>query len=356
MNPSLWQLLSEAERGLGRLVGYGECLHLPEAFTGILLAKEAVSSSRIDGSDISLAEILWSRAEAAAGRQTLVSAELRLAINYAELINWGIDWLRKGEFSTEFLQMLHARLFGGVKGRDASPGTLRTSQIWIGPAGSTLQTARYVPPLGRLVPELTDRLTAFARAPASASPLMKVAMASFQLETIFPFVDGCGRMARLMIPLLLSQERGMPPDLLSISSYFARDQPEHFLRLEQVREKGDIEGWIAYFLRGIREAADESVALIESLATLRHRHQEQLERTLKGSARSALVLLDALAANPIVSVHGVSKAIDRTFANANELVRRFEEEGLLREMTGRRRNRRYCYEPLFRLFEPDPRA
>ena len=349
MDQSLWQLLSEAERGLGWLAGYGECLRSPDSFAAILLAKEAVSSSFIDGSEISLTEILWWRAEAAAGRQPQASAELRLALNYADLIRWGIERLRKEEFSTEFLQMLHTRLFEGVRGRDASPGALRTSQIWIGPPGSTIHTARYVPPLARLVPDLTDRLTAFARARASVSPLMKIAMASCQLETVFPFVDGSGRMARLMSPLMLSQERGMTPELLSLSSCFARDPTEHFFRLEQVREKGDLEGWIRYFLRGIREAVDESIAMIGSLARLRSRHRQQLKR-LKGSSRSALALLDALAANPIISVHGVSQAIDRTFANANELVRRFEEEGLLREMTGRRRNRRYCYEPFIRLF------
>ena len=356
MDGVLWQLVSEAERRLGWLSGYAEMLPSSESFAQIVLAKEAVFSSQIEGSEISVAELLtWQiRAESQASLANV--AELRLATNCMAAVAWGIAELAERPFSTNLLLELHQKLYGTVRGRDGDAGALRQSEIWIGPPGSTMQSALYVPPLARLVPELIDRTVAFAISDISTPPLVRLALLYYQLETAFPFVDGSGRVARVMIPLMLSRERDVRPELISLSAFFARDRAEQFFHLEQVRQGGDWEGWVAYFLRGIREAVDESVAMINSAVSMRRQHLDLCDRTLSRSTRPVTTLLDWLLGHPVVSVEGVAETIGRTFANANQLVRRFEELGLLVEVTGQRRNRRYCYEPYLRMFDESATA
>ena len=350
MDGVLLQLVSEAERRLGWLSGYAEVLPSSESFAQIVMAKEAASSSQIEGSELSVAELLtWQiRAESQASLANV--AELRLATNCMAAVAWGKAELADRPLSTQVLLELHQKLYGTVRGRDGDAGALRQSEIWIGPPGSTMESARYVPPLARLVPELIDRTVAFAISDTSTPPLVRLALLYYQLETMFPFVDGSGRVARVMIPLMLSRERDVRPELISLSAFFARDRAEQFFHLEQVRQRGDWEGWVAYFLRGIREAVDESVAMINSALTMHRQHLELCARNLRASY-PVTALLDWLLGHPVVSVEGVAETIGRTFANANQLVRRFEELGLLVEVTGQRRNRRYCYEPYLKMFD-----
>ena len=180
-------------------------------------------------------------------------------------------------------------------------------------------------------------------------PLVVGACVYYQIETIHPFVDGTGRVARMAIPLMLSRERILWPQFMSLSSYFCRDRAEHFRLLQRVREYGEWEEWVLYFLRGIREAAEEGVDLLSRLRHLRTQHSEAIRKTLGGSAGPGLALLDYMIGHPLLSVAAASEAASRSFANANSLVQRFVGMGLLREVTGRRRNRRYAYEPFLHL-------
>jgi Fic family protein len=353
MSGSLWQLTCEAERRLGWLGGYAQTLPSADSFGHIVLAKEAVYSSQLEGSEITVADLLTWQIRAESEGSAVAAAELRLATNCMEAITWGIAELDRRELGTDLLIALHQKLFGTVRGRDGDAGRLRQSEIWIGPPGSTIQTARYVPPLARLVPELVERAMIFANSDTSTPTLVRIALFYYQLETTFPFVDGSGRVARLMISLLLSRERDVRPDLISLSAFFARDRAERFHWLERVRERGDWEGWVSYFLRGIREAVDESVAMINSALKMRRQHVALCEATFRRSSSTVTALLDWLLGHPVVSVDGVAQTIGRSFANANQLVSRFEKMGLLVEVTGRRRNRHYCYEPYLRLFETE---
>ena len=354
MSGSLWRLTGEAERRLGWLSGYAQTLPSAAAFGHLVLAKEAVYSSQLEGSVITVADLLTWQIRAASEGSAAAAAELRLATNHMEAFTWGIAELDRRALGTGLLIALHQKLFGTVRGRrDGEAGGLRQSEIWIGPPGSTIQTARYVPPPARLVPELVERAMIFANSDTTTPTLVRIALFYYQLETTFPFVDGSGRVARLMISLLLSRERDVRPDLVSLSAFFARDRAERFHWLEQVRERGDWEGWVSYFLRGIREAVDESVAMINSALRMRRQHVALCDATLKRPSSTVTALLDWLIGHPVVSVDGVAQTIGRSFANANQLVSRFEKMGLLVEVTGRRRNRQYCYLPYLRLFETE---
>jgi Fic family protein len=320
-----------------------------------MLLRESVLSNRMEGGRVTLAQLLWWRADQSQeDADADLRGELRLAANYLEAWDMGARVLTEQGYSTKLVRALHAQLFRRVRGRDSLPGQLRDSEIWIGPAGSTFETAWFVPPAPGLVAEgmaalqrfLTDSDTAIA-------PCLKVAIAYYQLETIYPFVDGNGRVARMLIPLLFGRQPGSRASMLSLSAFFSRDRAEHFRQLQLVREQGEWRSWFAYFLQAVTEAATDSLIIIEKIDKQIIIDRSSITEGLNGaSMRLAVKLVEAMAAQPLQSVSTVAAITGRTFANANQLVGKLEELGILREITGRKRNRRYCYAPLVELLAP----
>ena len=364
----LWEALCLAERALGALDGYARALPDGESFAELMLLRESAHSNRIEGGRASVADLLWWRTDqgheaADAG----LRGELRLASNCIDALEMGIAAVAdKGEalssghpgFSTRLIRALHARLFHHVRGRDSHPGELRDSEIWIGPPGSTFETAWFVPPAPALVADSMAALQRFVRSgDAAIAPLLKVAIVYYQLETIYPFVDGNGRVARLVIPLLLSRQPGVRARMLSLSSVFARDRAEHFRQLQHVRTQGEWAGWFGYFLQAVQVAAEESLALMAQTERQRRRDEAAISQAFgDASARPARQLLAALVSRPLLSVSTAAEITGRAFANANQLVRKLEGLGILREVTGRKRHRRYCYVPLVELLAGPPAA
>ena len=198
---------------------------------------------------------------------------------------------------------------------------------------------------------MMQELDDFLKQERTWPPLVAAGLLYYQLETVHPFVDGNGRVARLAVQLFLGRERGLWPQFVSLASIFGRDPRDHFERLQRVRLNGDWEGWISYFLGSIREAAEEGARLLNWLIRLRLGHRQLLRRELGGTAGPAMGLLDALFSQPLISVAAASEITGRTFANTNNLISRLERLGLLTEISGRRRHRRFCYQPFLTFLQ-----
>jgi Fic family protein len=350
MDPELWDLLSRADRALGRLDGSTETLPNPDLFVFMYVRKEAVLSSQIEGTQASLIDVLEFESQAAEpGRPD----DVEEVVNYVAAMNYGLGRVRELPVSLRLIREIHGKLLAGVRGSERTPGEFRRSQNWIGPAGCTLQTAQFVPPPPAEMQDALGDLERFLHDPRPMPILVKVGLAHAQFETIHPFLDGNGRVGRLLITFLLCEREILRRPLLYLSYYFKRNRTEYYDRLQAVRERGDWEGWLKFFLRGVFEVAQEASQTARRIVTMREQHRELIVKNLGRRAGRGLSLLEALYERPVVSVEAVQQAAGVSFANANELTRALEKLGLLRETTGQRRNRRFAYDAYLALFEDE---
>jgi cell filamentation protein, protein adenylyltransferase len=347
MDLEMWSLLSQADRALGRLDGYSETLPNPDLFVFIYVRKEAVLSSQIEGTQASLMDVLEFEAQALEPGAPRDVAEV---VNYVAAMNYGLERLKEIPVSLRLLREIHAQLLAGVRGSERNPGEFRRSQNWIGPPGCTLATALFVPPPPHELIDALGNLELFLHDPAPMPMLIKAGLAHAQFETIHPFLDGNGRVGRLLITFFLCEQGALQRPLLYLSHYFKRYRSEYYARLQAVRDRGDWEGWLRFFLRGVSEVAKEAVVTARRMVRLREENRALITNSLGRSAGKALVLLEQLYFRPIVSAQWVAEATSLSFANANVLIKRLIELGLLKETTGQRRNRRFSYEPYLALF------
>ena len=348
MDPEMWALLSQADRALGRLDGYTETLPNPDLFVFMYVRREAVLSSQIEGTQASLMDVLEFEAQALQPGGPQDVAEV---VNYVAAMNHGLERLKEIPVSLRLLREIHAKLLAGVRGSERSPGEFRRSQNWIGPPGCTLTSALFVPPPPHELFDVLGKLELFLHDPAPMPVLIKVGLAHAQFETIHPFLDGNGRVGRLLITFLLCEKGALQRPLLYLSHYFKRYRSEYYGRLQAVRDRGDWEGWLRFFLRGMNEVAEEAVVTARRLVRLREENRALITSSLGRSAGKALLLLEQLYFRPIVSAQWVAEATTLSFANANVLIKRLMDLGLLQETTGQRRNRRFSYEPYLALFK-----
>ncbi len=274
--------------------------------------------------------------------------------NYVRAMNHGLARLADLPVSVRLIREIHAELMQGVRGGRLTPGDLRTSQNWIGPGGCTLADATFVPPPPHEVPGALSDLERILHDGAGLPPLIQVGLAHAQFETIHPFLDGNGRMGRLLITFLLTEKRLLSKPVLYLSHYIKQHRSEYYERLQAVRDAGDWEGWLGFFLEGVirvsREAARTAAAILRMREEFRARITEELGRAAANGQR----VMDRLFDHPIVNVATVREWLDLTPAGANQIVSRLEGIGLLREITGYARNRRFVFEPYLRLFD-EPR-
>ncbi len=340
-------LLSTADRALGRLDGSVHTLPRPDLFVFMYVRKEAVLSSQIEGTQSSL--------------QDLLAAEARLfdlnlpddvgeVINYVRAMNHGLCRLKDLPVSVRLIREIHAELLRGVRGGRLQPGELRASQNWIGPAGSTLANATFVPPPHHLVPEALGDLESFLHREDDLPPLVKIALAHVQFETIHPFLDGNGRVGRLLITFLLTERAVLHKPVLYLSRYFKQHREAYYDHLQAVRTRGDWEGWLAFFLRGVVEVAAEAAETARRILQMREDHRAAITAKLGRAAANGHKVLESLFDRPIVAVNDVRQLTGTTYAAANGLVSRLVDAGVLAEMTGYARNRRFQYAPYIALF------
>ena len=341
-------LLSQADHALGRLDGAVLTLPGPDLFVYMYVRKEAVLSSQIEGTQSSLQNLLAAEASL---HDPDAPSDVGEVINYVRAMNHGLTRLAELPVSTRLIREIHAELMQGVRGGRLRPGELRTSQNWIGPGGCTLREATFVPPPPHEVPAALQELERFLHAQDALPPLVRVALAHAQFETIHPFLDGNGRVGRLLITFLLTERRLLAKPVLYLSHYFKRHRAEYYDRLQAVRDEGDWEGWLGFFLEGVvevcGEAADTAAAILRVREECRARIADQMGRAAANGHR----ILDKLFDHPIITVATVRDWLRVTPAGANNLVNRLAEAGILREITGYARNRRFRFDPYLRLFE-----
>ncbi len=349
MDEEMLTLLSQADRALGRLDGSTEMLPNPDLFVFMYVRKEAVLSSQIEGTQASLMDVLEFEAQALEPNRPQDVPEV---VNYIDAMNYGLERLKSLPLSLRLICEIHEKLLAGVRGSERSPGEVRRSQNWIGAPGiNGLANASFVPPPPHEMSEALDNLEKFFYDKKFMPLLIKVGLIHAQFETIHPFLDGNGRIGRLLITFLLCEKGILKLPLLYLSYYFKRHRSEYYDRLQAIRDRGDWEGWLKFFLRGVYEVAKEATETARKIVKLREEHRAMITTKLGRSASKALLLLEMLYFRPIVSVHTVMEARKLTYANANKPIKELCRIGLLKEFTGQRRNRRFSYVPYLSLFE-----
>jgi Fic family protein len=348
MDPLMWMLLSQADRALGRLDGSIELLPNPDLFVFMYVRKEAVLSSQIEGTQASLLDVLEFEAQALEPGRPNDVAEV---VNYVNAMNYGLERLRELPLSLRLIREIHGKLLTGVRGSERSPGEFRQSQNWIGSPGTNgLANAMFVPPPPHEMTEALDNLEKFFHDEEPMPLLIKVGLIHAQFETIHPFLDGNGRIGRLLITFLLCEKGILQLPLLYLSYFFKRHRSEYYDHLQAIRDNGNWEGWLRFFLRGTYEVAKEATETARKIVNLREAHRALITEKLGRGASKALLVLEVLYYRPIISVHAVMDATKLSYANANRLVRDLCNLGLLIELTGQKRNRRFSYEPYLSLF------
>lgn len=341
-------LLSEADYGLGRLDGSILTLPNPDLFVFMYVRKEAVLSSQIEGTQSSLQNLLMAEARL---HDPDAPADVSEVVNYVKAMNHGLARLAQLPVSVRLIREIHAELMRGVRGGRLTPGELCTSQNWIGPAGCTLREATFVPPPPHEVPQVLSDLERFLHDGGGLPPLVQVGLAHAQFETIHPFLDGNGRIGRLLITFLLTEKRLLSKPVLYLSHYFKQRRSEYYERLQAVRDAGDWEGWLAFFLDGVVEVSRQATQTAAAILRMREDYRARITDHLGRAAANGQRVMDRLFDHPIVTVANVREWLGLTPAGASQIVARLEGIGLLREITGYARNRRFRFEPYLRLFE-----
>lgn len=319
------RLLSEADRALGRLAGTGRLLPNPHLLVQPYLTTEALASSRIEGTQASLSDVFEAEADAVDSPDV----DVREVQNYIAAFELGRRRLAELPLSLRLVREIHERLLTDVRGEEKSPGEFRRSQNWIGPPGCTLADALFVPPEPEqaMVEALRDWEAFLHDAREQVPPLVACALLHYQFETIHPFLDGNGRLGRLVIVLYLMELGELPQPLLYLSPYFERDRARYYDHLQAVRERGALQEWLRYFLAGVAVQANDAVERAERLLDLQRTYRSQL-----ASDRSrAAEVVELLFVNPVVTTKRVMDALDVTNAGANGLIRKLEERGWLVE-------------------------
>lgn len=345
----LQRALSAADTAVGRLDGSVQTLPNPDLFVLMYVRKEAVLSSQIEGTQSSLHDLLAAEAEALG--KDRIARDVDEVVNYVKAMRYGLDRLKTLPMSVRLIREIHGELMQGTRGGHLTPGELRTTQNWIGPSGMTLRDAAFVPPPPHEVGPALSALERYLHADDGLPFLVKVGLAHAQFETIHPFLDGNGRVGRLLITLLLCEHGTLAQPVLYLSIYLKRNRAEYYERLQAVRDSGDWEGWLAFFLRGVAEVSGEARETARRIIELREAHRVLVTERLGRGAATAHRVLESLYARPIVSVQELAERLSLTRAAANDVVNRLTELELLREITGHRRNRRFRYEPYVALFE-----
>jgi len=348
ISDEFWAAISRADRALARLDMTSEIVPDPDLFVSMYVRREAVLSSQIEGTQASLMDVLEYEAIT---KKVGSDSDVVEVINYIDALRHGLARLGELPVSLRLIKEIHARLLHDVRGHEKSPGEFRRSQNWIGPANCTLANAMFVPPPPHEMITALNDLERFIHDDRPMPVLIKLGLIHAQFETIHPFLDGNGRMGRLLITFLLCENDILKQPLLYLSHYFKEHRSEYYDRLQAVRERGDWEGWLMFFLKAVIEVSREAIDVARSVMRLRETHRNLIAEKLgKGTAR-ALTQLEHLFRTPFTSVPGIKETTGLSMASANILANKFLELGILKEVTGQRRNRAFVYDEYLKLFE-----
>lgn len=344
----MMNLLSSADRKLGRLDGITQILPNPELFVAMYVKKEAVLSSQIEGTQASFVDVLSAEYNQVDDQRCDDISEV---VNYVNAMNWGLAKLEEFPLSLRLIRNIHAKLLQNTRGSHRNPGEFRSSQNWIGPAGCTLSTATFVPPT---VPDMEIALSDLEKYfyEEDCTPaLVKIALIHAQFETIHPFLDGNGRMGRLLITFWLCQQEILAKPLLYLSYYFKKNRAEYYDRLMDVRKKGDWESWIKFFLKGVAEVADEATSSASAILTLKEKYIKKLYEKESGNGNYQK-LLDILFEQPFVKRTDVAEFLNVSNPTAGSIIEIFRQIGILVDCTPERsRNKMYAFHEYIKILD-----
>lgn len=345
MDYELISLLSDADRALGRLDGIVEVLPNPNLFVAMYVRQEAVLSSQIEGTQSSLEDVLQFQIDIKGQEQP---KDVEEVVNYVKAMQCGLQKLNELPLCLRLIREIHSILLENVRGSEKTPGEFRQRQNWIGFQGCTLANAAFIPPPVAEMHKALDNLEKFLHDTKSLPALIHCGIAHAQFETIHPFSDGNGRVGRLLITFLLCEREILQKPLLYLSHYLKSHRTEYYDRLMAIRTDGDWEGWLKFFLKGIFEVSQSATITARSILDLREKNSKQL---LQLNSNNGLRLLDLLFEQPLVNIRFIENNLDCAYVTANNLVDQFQELGLLKEITGGKRNRLYRYEPYLKIFD-----
>lgn len=341
---SIINALSESDRLLGQLAGDGAKLPNPHILMRPFLAKEAVLSSKIEGTQATLSDVLAARAGAILESDV---EDLKEVNNYIVALEYGIKRLSSFPLSLRLVRELHEKLMHKVRGYQATPGEFRKSQNWIGVPGCSLTTATYVPPSPDYLMECLNDLEKFFY-DTSLPPLIQIALIHYQFEAIHPFLDGNGRVGRLLIILFLIERKILPTPVLYLSAFFEATRQEYYARLLAVTKKGDWSGWIQYFLHGVARQSEDALSRSFRINQLLDNWRKQ---TAGLSTPLPNQLIDHLASNPFITIKHTAESMDVSYTTIQRAIKKLEDRKIVHEVSGSKRNRVYCAKEILAILE-----
>ena len=346
MDAEMISLLTAATKSLATLSTMSTYIPNINLFVSMYVRKEALLSSQIEGTQATLEDVLDPMVDKNANQNV---ADV---INYIKATEYALERVKELQLCSRLIRQIHAVLLGGVRGEEKNPGEFRQSQNWIGAQGSSLQTARYIPPNVEDMQVAVSELEKYINSDDSLDVLIQASLIHYQFETIHPFLDGNGRVGRLLITLFLMEKQALGSPSLYISYYLKKNRIEYYDRMSEVRNKDNYEQWIKFFLRAVRESADESVDTIKKLSALHEQNLAVIE-SMGRAAKNARILFSYLEQHPIIDIRKTADELGMAFNTVSSAVKRFEECGILRQTNNASRNRVFEYEGYLEILRKD---
>lgn len=346
IDPELQTLLSKADLALGRLDGVADILpkDIIDFFILMYVRKEATLSSQIEGTQATFVDVLKAEAKI---EDSETHKDVDEVLNYIAAMNHGLERLDQIPLSLRLIKEIHKILLQGVRGERKTPGEFRSSQNWIG--GADLQTAKFIPPPHVQVMPLMANLEEYMHDNSLVPILIKTGLIHAQFETVHPFLDGNGRIGRLLVTFYLCQQGVLRKQLLYLSAFFKEHRQDYYEKLNRYRREDAIEEWLKFFMEGIIETSEKAVETARKIIKLREDHVNKVAGMGKSAARG-IKLLNILYRTPIVRIKDVEGLVSLSNPNTLLLVERFVKLGILHELTGQKRNRVFSYQDYINLF------
>lgn len=341
------RLLREANRRLALLDGLAARIPDMGLFVAMYVRKEALVSSQIEGTQCTLDDILSPAIE------KNVNADVSDVVNYVNAVTFATERMKTLPLCNRLIRETHEVLMQGVRGEEKTPGEFRTSQNWIGGVGSTLKNARYIPPNPADMEDCLSSLEQFMNAEDTLDPLVRAALIHYQFETIHPFLDGNGRVGRLLITLYLMASGQLSSPVLYLSCYLKSNKIEYYDRMSEVRRRGDYEQWVNFFLRGITESAGDATETIDRLSALRGKNEEKISAFPSLKATSARALLRYLESHPMIETRATAEALGASYNTVARLIGDFCKAGILAKTGKHGKAQIYSYEEYLEILRKD---
>jgi len=346
MDAEMIELLTSATKSLSALDTMSTYIPNMNLFVSMYVRKEALLSSQIEGTQATLEDVLDPMVEKNANQNV---ADV---INYIKATEYALERIKTLPLCSRLIKETHEVLLGGVRGEEKNPGEFRISQNWIGAQGSSLKNARYIPPNVEDMTVAISDLEKYINSDDSLDVLIQAALIHYQFETIHPFLDGNGRVGRLLITLFLMEKKALNSPSLYISYYLKKNRIEYYDRMSEVRNKDNYEQWIKFFLRAIAESSDEAVDTIKKLSDLHNKNVELISNMGKAS-KNVQIIFDYLEKNPIIDTRKTSEELGISYSTVSRVIAKLEECGILKQTDNASRNRVFAYEDYLEILRKD---